>query len=469
LLHREVLLLRKGLFITLVAASLVVLAAAVTIGAIARDPGRGPAELSLSFKPFTTAELLQFKLEVDIPTCGKKLNSPKLTRIEQRTSDVRGLPLKNTVPFIECPEIAIRFQLMEEFNKEMPADEIDADEKLLVALGLFPPDKSLDKVLTDVYSEQIAGTYDTESKEITIVAGKSTGGVMDELTTSHEVTHALQDQNFGLDKAPLENEEYNGDNDLAVTSLVEGDAMLTMALYARDNVNASQLRELAGEETSSEQLDNSPLYLQKSLLFPYEEGFAFVQKLASGGEGAVDRALADPPLSTEQIIHPEKYIEARDNPRAVPVPDISASLGEGWKKINEDCMGEFDVNVWFEQFFPTRGKPDVGEGWGGNTVQYYQGPGKKYVMVNDSVWDSKGDADEFFTAYEKLLKARFGGKLKSAGLRMQNAYLYQADGVLYYCGINGDATLCLDAPDRATLDKALESFPGLPEAPKLGI
>lgn len=461
-------MLRKGLFITLVAASLVVIAAAVTVGAIARDPGRsrGPAGLALSFKPFTTAELLQFKLEVDIATCGKKLHSPELTRIAERTSDIRGLPLKKAVPFIECPEIAIRFQLMEEFDEEMPADEIDADEKLLVALGLFPPDKSLEKVLTDVYTEQIAGTYDTESKEITIVAGKSTGGVMDELTTSHEVTHALQDQNFGLDKAPLENEDYNGDNDLAVTSLVEGDAMLTMTLYARDNVNASQLRELAGEETSSEQLDNSPLYLRKSLLFPYEEGFAFVQELASGGENAVDRALADPPLSSEQIIHPEKYIETRDNPRAVPVPDISASLGEGWKKINEDCMGEFDLNVWFEQYFPTRGKLDVGEGWGGNTVQYYQGPGRKHVVINDFAWDTAGDADEFFTAYEGLIKARFKNKAKSAG-SSPTAWLYKAPGgELYYCGITGDATLCLQAPDRATLEKALANFPGFPEAPR---
>jgi hypothetical protein len=467
-------LFRKGVFIALVTVSLLVVAGVVAFGAVAIERGRmyEPPDNYLSFKEFTPGQLLHFDLEVDIATCGKKVESAELDLIEKRTSELRGLPLKKDVPFVELPEEAVRFQLMDEFNKEMPAEEMDADQRLLVALGLFPENKSLEKVMTDVYTEQIAGSYDTELEEITIVAGKDgTGAAMDKLTTSHEVTHALQDQNFDLDKPPLDNEDYNGDNDLAVTSLVEGDAMLSMYLYAQEYVTASELRDMMNEEVDSQQLDNAPLYIQRSILFPYEEGFSFVQELAGGASGleAVDFALQDPPLSTEQIMHPEKYIETRDNPRSVAVPDISTSLGEGWKKINEDCMGEFDVDVWFEEFFGEKGKPEVGEGWGGNTIQYYQGPADKYVMVNDFAWDTPGDATEFFDAYEKLLKARFEGDLKSAGLRMQNAYLYQADGVLYYCGINGDEVLCLDAPDRDTLNKALANFPGFPEAPLPGI
>ncbi len=463
---------RKGVFIALVAASLLVVAGVVAFGAVAIERGRMylPPENYLSFKEFTTGELLHFDLEVDIATCGEKVESAELDLIEQQTSQLRGLPLKKDVPFLEMPEEAVRFQLMQEFGEEMPAEEMEADEKLLVALGLFPEDKSLEKVMTDVYTEQIAGTYDSELEQITIVAGKDgTGAAMDKLTTSHEVTHALQDQNFDLDKAPLDNEDYNGDNDLAVTSLVEGDAMLSMYLYAQEYVTATELREMMNEEVESEQLDSAPLYLRRSILFPYDEGFSFVQELAGGGLEFVNFALSDPPLSTEQIIHPEKYMETRDNPRAVPVPDISASLGEGWKKINEDCMGEFDVDVWFEQFFGEDGRPEVGEGWGGNTIQYYQGPKEKYVMVNDFAWDSPEEASEFFEAYEDLLKARFKGDIKSAGLSMPDAFIYEADGVLYYCGISGDRVLCLDAPDRDTLNKALSNFPGLPAAPLPGI
>jgi len=467
-------LIRKGLFITLLLVALLIIAAGVTVGTLALGPGRmfkpaGSEGLSLSFKPFTPGELLHFKLQVDVASSGKEVHAAKLDLIEKRTSELRALPLKKPVKFVELPEAALRFQLMEEFGKESPAEELEADQKLLVALGLFPPDESLDTVLTNVYTEQIAGSYDTKTKEITLVAGKNTNSATDELTMSHETTHALQDQNFGLTKPPLENKDYNGDNDLAVTSLVEGDATVTMVLYGRKFMTAQQLQEVGNQEVSSHELDTAPTYIRKSVLFPYEAGMTFARELySSGGEDAMNKALADPPLSTEQILHPEKYIGARDNPVPVPRDDISSSLGDGWKKINDDCMGEFDLDVWFGEYTDAATATEVSEGWGGNTIQYYQGPGKNYVVVNDTAWDTKRDAKEFSDNYAKLLEGRFKSKAKKVG-SSATAYAYQADGQLYYCGINGDATLALQATDRAALDKALADYPRFPPAPQWGI
>ncbi len=450
------------------------IAAGVAVGTLTLKPGRmykppGSTGLSLSFKPFTTGDLLHFKLQVDVASSGKEVHSAKLENIETRTSELRELPLDNPVKFVELPEAALRFQLMEEFNKESPVEELDADQKLLVALGLLPADKSLETVLTNVYTEQIAGSYDTKTKEITIVAGKNTNSATDELTMSHETTHALQDQNFGLDKPPLKNKDYNGDNDLAVTSLIEGDATVTMALYGRKYMTIQQLQEVGNQEVSSHELDTAPVYIRKSVLFPYEAGTTFARELySSGGENAVDKALADPPLSTEQILHPRKYIGVRDNPVPVLLPDISSSLGKGWKKINDDCMGEFDLDVWFEEYAGAATASEVSEGWGGNKIQYYQGPGKNNVVVIDTAWDTNRDAKEFFANYAKLLEGRFKSKAKKAG-SSTNAYTYEAGGQLFYCGINGDATMALQAGDRATLDKALANYPQFPAAPKPGI
>lgn len=460
---------RKGLFITLVALMLLTMAVALGATFVAMDRATDrPGGFFLSFKPFTTGELLRLELEVDEDNLGREIQSPELELIKERTVEVRGLPLNEDVPFVELPQGAVRFLFLQELAEEMPAEEMEADEKLLVALGLFPDDQSLDEVLADVYGEQIAGTYDTDSKEITIVRGESGGGVSEQLTISHEIAHALQDQNFGLDAPPLENDDNNGDEDLAALSLIEGDAMLTMVLYAREHLTVADMRELATEDYDSEELDSAPLYIRRSILFPYEEGFEFVQALGTDGFDAVNRALRDPPLSTEQILHPARYIEKRDQPREVPVPDISGQLGEGWKKINEDCMGEFDVNVWFEQFFGEGGKPEVGPGWGGNTIQYYDGPKKTRLVVNSFAWDTARDAAEFYAAYEELIEARFGRGARKVA-ESQDAYLYQADGELFYCGIAGDATLCLQAPDRPTLDKALGELPGFPEAPMPGV
>lgn len=460
---------RKGLFITLVALMLLTMAVALGATFVAIDrAAEKPDGFYLSFKPFTTGELLRLEVEVDEDTLGAEMQSPELDLITERTKRIRGLPLTGDVPFVELPQGAVRFLFLGELAEETPAEEMKADEKLLRALGLFPDDESLDAVLADVYGEQIAGTYDTDSKEINLVRGESGGGVSEQLTISHEVTHALQDRNFGLDAPPLENDDYNGDNDLAVLSLVEGDAMLTMMLFAREHLTVADMRELATEEYDSDELDAAPLYIQRSLLFPYEEGLEFVQELGSDGFDAVNRAMGDPPLSTEQILHPEKYIEEREGPRDVPIADISGALGKGWKKINEDCMGEFDVNVWFEQFFGEKGRPEVGAGWGGNTIQYYDGPKGARVVVNSFTWDTARDAAEFFGACEELIEARFGRGARKAA-ESPDAYLYEADGELFYCGIAGDATLCLQAPDSPTLDRALEESPGFPGAPMPGV
>ena len=455
--------MKRGLVAVLLVVSLLAVAEVALVLHFALGTGRihKPVELTLSFKPFTTGELLQFDLEVDAETCGKKINSKELETVETRVSKVRELSIEKPTLFRECPESVVRYELLKSIVEESSEEDTDADEKLLKALGLIPPDENLEETLTDVYSEQIAGFYDTETKNITIVKDKSAGSIMDEITMAHEITHALQDQHFNLVEPPLENDDYNGDNNLAVLSLVEGDAMTTMVKYAKEYVDLNKLlqEELAGADIASEELDNAPIYIQRSLMFPYEEGMAFVSALEeSGGEPAVDNAFRNPPLSSEQVMHPHKYIQGDDQPRDVPAPDISGSLGEGWEMTNEDCMGEFDVDVWFEQYCGLLASVDVAGGWGGNTIQYYQGPGDDHVVVNAFVWDTPEDAGQFFDGYAELLDSRFEDGLKEVDSDSAY-YLLEADGELFYCAMTGDATLCVQAPDRETLDTVLDSSP----------
>jgi len=455
--------LKKSLVAVLLVVSLLALAEVALVLHFALGTGRiyKPVELTLSFKPFTTGELLQFDLEVDTETCGRKINSKELETVERRVSKVRELSIEKPALFRECPESVVRYELLGSIVEESSEEETEADEKLLKALGLIPPDENLEETLTDVYSEQIAGFYDTETKNITIVKDKSAGSIMDEITMAHEITHALQDQHFNLVEPPLENDDYNGDNNLAVLSLVEGDAMTTMVKYAKEYVDLNKLlqEELAGADIASEELDNAPVYIQRSLMFPYEEGMAFVSALEeSGGEPAVDNAFRNPPLSSEQIMHPHKYIQGIDQPRDVPVLDVAGSLGEGWEMTNEDCMGELDVDVWFEQYCGLLASVDVAGGWGGNTIQYYQGPGDDYIVVNSFVWDTPDDARQFLDGYAELLESRFEDGLKEVNSNSAY-YLLEADGELFYCAMAGDATLCVQAPDRETLDTVLDSNP----------
>lgn len=466
--------MRKGLAVMALLVFLILVGAAVLIVHYTTGPGnsgttnttKGPVVLDLSFKPFTLNELLHHGAKVDLKTSGKRIKSPKFAQIEERTSTIRKLPLKEQIPLIEASEGVVLVQLVTGFETETPRADIIADQKLLEGLGLLQPGQNLETIMVKVLTEQIAGSYDSETKEITVVAGKGLGSTADEVTMSHEVCHGLQDQNFNLNAAPLDNKAYNGDNSTAVQALVEGDATNTMLEYAQTYISMQDLLKMQqeGQQTSSPELDAAPLYLRRSLLFPYEKGLEFVQALQeNGGDVLIDQAFKNPPLSTELIMHPKKYIEGTDSPRVVAMPDLAAALGKGWKKINDDCMGEFDIQVWFEQYAPAK-SVEVSEGWGGNTIQYYQGTGKDYLMPNMTVWDHPLDAEDFFDDYVKLLEGRFKTGLKKIG-STASSYVYQGEGAFYYCGMAGDTTLALQSPNRQTLNAALANYPQMVPVP----
>ncbi|MBN1290180.1 MAG: hypothetical protein JXA49_11165, partial [Actinobacteria bacterium] len=459
---KENMKLKKGLFLLLLTASIILLAAVGIVTKFVIRPDRiiGEYEPALSLKTFTLQELLLMDIEVDIETCGKVIESDRLSNVEEGVSLIRSLPMPDPVKFVECSEDVLKYQLLAESLDESSGEELEADQKLLEALGLIDDGDNLGDILTKLLTEQIAGFYDTETKDITIVEGKSAGELLDEVTLAHEVTHALQDQNFNLEKPPLDDEAYNGDNSLAIESLIEGDAMYTMYKYAEEYIDLDQLIEESEEsETSSDVLESAPFYLRESLLFPYEQGLDFVKELiARHGEAAVDTALRDPPLSTEQIIHPDKYIVERDNPKEVAVPDLAVTLGDSWEVINSDCMGELDVRLWFEEDLGLLASKEASNGWGGNTIEYYQGKGDDFLLVNAFTWDSEKDASEFFSGYRELLESRFGKDLKKIS-DTDSAYLYKAESQYFYCGISGNNSLCLQSNDKSCLQKSLKEFP----------
>lgn len=463
--------MKKGL--TAMIVLVVLIFAGIGFLAVWFSAGPGRVEVSspldLSFKPFTFDELLHNKTKVDLATSGKRIHSAKFEQIEQRTSEIRGLPLKEQVPLIEASEALVKYQLLESSLEDESVQQTLANEKVLKALGLLGPDDSLSDIFTAVLTEQIAGSYDPETKTITIVKGKGLSSTFDEITMSHEVCHALQDQNFGLEKPPLENEDYNSDEDTGVLSLIEGDATDTMFMYAQKYVSMADLVKMQqeAEQTDSPELDKAPPYIRKGLLLPYDEGFKFVQSIKEDSgdtETIVNEALRAPPMSTQQILHPEDYLDKKHAPIDVTLPDLTASLGEGWKNIDTDTLGEWDFQVWFEQYTTAATGADVGDGWAGNEFQYYQGPKKSYVLPMETVWLEEADAKLFFDDYKKLLEGRFGAKLKQLG-STSTSYTYQAGTETFYCGMSGKTTLTLQTTDASKLGPALQSYPQMAPVP----
>lgn len=319
--------------------------------------------------------------------------------IEDQVLALRGLEKKAPVDPQVLDDAGIKKLVGDSFTKDNPQDLLDANERLLKAFDLLPADASLKSLYVNLLGSQVAGLYNPDDKKLYVVSKSGNLGATEKSTFSHEFTHALQDQNFDLGSLKLD-EIGQGDRSFARLSLVEGDATLAMSYWQIQNLTQAEIGELlagAGDDESTKLLLGMPAILRESLLFPYVQGLTFVQGIqGSGGWEAVNAAFSNPPASTEQIIHPEKYATA-EKPISVAIPKtMAADLGSGWKVAFEDSFGEFQMGVWLrEQASSGADAQAASSGWGGDRVAVLNGPDGAWAVVLRTAWDSADDAGEF--------------------------------------------------------------------------
>jgi hypothetical protein len=328
--------------------------------------------------------------------------------IENQVIAIRGLKPKAPVEPKILDDAGLKKLVSDSFSKDNPPEVVAANERILKAFGLLPPDASLTDLYINLLGSQVAGLYNPDQKTLFVVSRSGQLGGAEKTTFAHEFTHALQDQNFDLGSLQLD-EIGQGDRSFARLALVEGDATLSMSYWQIQNLTQAELGQMlaaAASDPSTKVLLDMPLILRETLLFPYVQGLSFVQGLqASGGWPAVDAAFAKPPASTEQIIHPEKYASG-EAPIAVTLPsDLAARVGSGWKVGLEDTFGEFQLAVWL------RGNTAIGAGganaaaagWGGDRVAVLDGPNGSWAVVLRTAWDTPADAAAFESAAAPLV------------------------------------------------------------------
>jgi len=273
------------------------------------------------------------------------------------------------------------------------------ESRLLIRLGLLPQGSSLEQLELDLQAGQVIGFYDWDGKQLYILSQSGGVGVLQKVTFSHEFTHALQDQNFGIAKLATQVPDQ-GDRDLARLSLAEGDATLSMSQWAAKNLSLVELFTLAASTAAgSDQMAAAPAILRETLLFPYEEGLAFVQGIYDGGGwAAVNELYSKPPDSSSQILHPALYADGVE-PVAVSLPKVPASLGAGWQLVTQDTLGELDLRVWIEGEHPTSAQTDAATNatsqWGGDRVGLYEGPNGAWAVVLLTDWRSDAGRQAF--------------------------------------------------------------------------
>ena len=317
---------------------------------------------------------------------------------------IRGLAILRPIEFEVSDKATVTEYARASLADQMPPAQWEAYEALLVHTGMIPPGTDLEDLVVRLYAEQIAGYYDPARK--TFFLADWLPRLLQRGVVAHEVTHALQDQHFDLERwlsalSPTE------DGALARAAVAEGDAMAAMIAFLLEPVGAgiedlppvSSLLEdgSAGMAAGYPTFDAAPPALQRLLLFPYVEGSDFVREaLALGGWGAVDRLYRDPPASTEQILHPERYFDDRDEPRAVSLPADTIAQGI----LTEGSWGEFGTRLALAATLADTALPAVAAGgWDGDRYGLWRDPSgaTRYVWV--TLWDSPAMAERFAEAY----------------------------------------------------------------------
>ncbi len=386
-------------------------------------------------------------------------------------SQLLDLPIKEPLKKSLRSKQEIRDYLIREEKEDRTDQERYADSKTLQAFGLLPKDFPLDSFMLDVLTDQVAGLYDPKAKEFYIadwIPADEQREVM-----SHELTHALEDQSFHIDPW-IKAARPNDDAELAREAVSEGSALAAMVDYTmRDQkVGVRDLPDVSliirsgavAEMDKDPKLSKAPPYIRDELLFPYLAGTGFSQQFLKAHSGWKDLHLIfqNPPVSTQQIIHPDLYL-SNVKPEAVTLPDWKNLAPDDWKLLEENVLGEFGFGEVLKQFLGPERADMTSSAWKGDHYATFENAKSKNTsLVFRIVLDNADDAARFFGQYSELLELKHSDRKEL--YRRPNFFQFQTDagGVFLHCA----ATSCLvvENATRETFENINRAV-ALPAAP----
>ena len=344
-------------------------------------------------------------------------------------SKASGLPIKHPVKRKLVSRKAVEKYFVDSFKDDKSAKRMTQAEVVLKKFGLIPRDSSLEGILLALYTDAVAGYYDPKTKTVYLLDWLEPDAQKPVL--AHELTHALQDQNFNLTKFMKEGQQKKvGKYDVltsevmsARVALMEGQAAAVMIDYMLapggqtiesnpDLARALQSGMLSDD--GSKIMQKAPLYLKEDLKFPYTFGLNFVLDLLKvSKQKAFADAFETPPADTRQIMQPKTYLQGQ-HVSELPMPDFEHLLGHGWQRFDVDSVGEFDISVLAREYgAPIIEADKMARDW---RFQYYYAAAKKGVKPQKPgdvslIYVSRWSSPEAATAFARLdgdsLKKRY--------------------------------------------------------------
>jgi hypothetical protein len=295
--------------------------------------------------------------------------------------------------FLEFPDVeladdeAFQQRLLDAVAEDLP--ELEGFGRTLRAVGLLEPQVDLIDAVSELFAVGVVGFYEP-TEDVLVVRGTDFTPYT-RIVIVHELVHALDDQWFDIDRSHYD--DATGEIAFGFSALVEGHASVIDDRYRSARPQGEQAEAVQEELQlvigSGVDLTALSPVLIELLGAPYLLGAPLVERiLDEGGTDALAEAFADPPTTSEQVLHPDRYL-AREPAIEVPAP---AAEGE---VVDDDVMGEYGVGLWL-------GDAAAAEGWGGDRyVTWRDGAGDGWCTRMDLVMDTEEDLAEVRSAFER--------------------------------------------------------------------
>jgi hypothetical protein len=398
-----------------------------------------------------------------------------------------GLPIEHQVK----RNLITREQVEKYVNKRMKDDKdakrLEEAQLVLTKFGLLPKGYDLHAEFVRLMAEQVAAYYDPKTQSVNLLDWLPADAQKPVL--AHELTHALQDQQVGLEKwelagakddAPLpDQQEYAAEEAQSARQCVtEGQAQVvwfnyTLAPLGKNILTAPEfvdkVRAAMGDNKDSPVFSEAPIFLQESLLMPYTFGLDFVRTVLTnkGKEVAFDGLLHNPPVDTRQIMQPETYL-LHQVVAPPTVPNLDALVGPDYKRVDFGSMGEFDVYLLAKQY-GVEDTPNYYRHWRGG---YYfatrpkNAPKDQIAMLYYSKWDSPEATYDFAKLYADYVPKRYGHEYQgtssscpvgSNGARPGSCHVIHdmtSEGPVVIEWNNDNEVLIMEGYDQTVMDRA---------------
>jgi hypothetical protein len=373
------------------------------------------------------------------PEAEQKISPKEAEELFRSVDEILQFASKDTSLPIKQPvkrTLTSRDQVVAYITKHMSEDEdaqrLRRSELVLKKFGLLPRDFDLQTFLLALLREQVAGYYDPKTKTVNLLDWVDVEQQRPVL--AHELTHALQDQSFGLEKwmkagagdlagnskEPTQADIEGDETAAARQAVVEGQAMVVLIDYMLEPTGQSlkdspQIVEALKQgmlvgTADSIQFHNAPLYLKEALTFPYRFGIDFVADVLAknGKEKAFAGVFANPPRTTREIMEPKTYLSG-EHLQPMRLPEFPR-IFKSYEHFDSGAVGEFDVAVLIDQYAGSRASHDLYPHWRGG--YYYAArptstPDAVLGLLYVSRWSSPAKSAEFAAIYARSLDKRY--------------------------------------------------------------